>query len=138
MMHSLELRSPFLDRELVEFVATLPAGYLRRGRETKVILKEAFGDLLPQEVSGRPKMGFGLPLGTWFRGPWRSYIADLLAPGARCYAYLNQGAVRAQLERHWRGDADLGLRLWLLVTLELWLRTFDHRPRPLVGASGQS
>jgi asparagine synthase (glutamine-hydrolysing) len=137
MMHSLELRSPFLDRELVEFAATLPAGHLRRGRETKVILKEAFPDLLPQAVSERPKMGFGLPLGTWFRGPWRSYIGDLLAPSARCYAYLNQGAVRALLERHWSGNADLGLRLWLLVTLELWLRTFDTSPRPPVDASAR-
>ncbi len=81
MAHSLEVRSPFLDTRLIELAARLPDSTRRRGLATKVLLKEAFSDLLPPEILHRGKMGFGMPLGTWFRGELRSYLEDRFAPG---------------------------------------------------------
>ena len=69
MAHALEARSPFLDTALVEYVSGLPDDYKLRGRTTKYILRKAFADLMPPEIRSRGKMGFGIPLGTWFREP---------------------------------------------------------------------
>src|SRR5205807_6727321 len=69
MANSLEARSPFLDHEVMEFAARLPVHWKLRGRESKYILRRAFPDLLPPENINRPKMGFGVPVGQWFRGP---------------------------------------------------------------------
>jgi asparagine synthase (glutamine-hydrolysing) len=122
MAHGLELRAPFLDTALVEYAASLPPGYLRRGLTTKRILKHAFLDLLPPAIRARGKMGFGVPLGTWFRGGLRAYLFDRLGPGARLDAYLDRAQVSRLLDEHARGQADHGQRLWALLTLEVWLR----------------
>ena len=68
MAHALETRSPFLDRNLAEYVATLPDAFKRSGRHGKVVLKKAVADLLPPGILARKKHGFGVPLGAWFRG----------------------------------------------------------------------
>src|SRR5262249_1161016 len=78
MAHSLEARVPLLDHVLVEFAATIPPGQLLRGGRTKLILKRAARDLLPGPVLARPKRGFAVPLGRWFRGPLRGFVHDLL------------------------------------------------------------
>jgi asparagine synthase (glutamine-hydrolysing) len=123
MLHALEVRSPFLDTALVEFAARLPDGLQRRGRTTKWLLKRAFRDLLPARIRRRGKMGFGMPLGTWFRTQLRDYIRDHLASsGARCHEVVRADYVRTLLEEHDAGVADHGLPLWLLLTLEIWLR----------------
>jgi asparagine synthase (glutamine-hydrolysing) len=123
MANSLEARSPFLDTALVEYVATLPDDMKIRGRQTKSILKEAFADLLPPQIVSRPKMGFGVPLGTWFRGPLREYLLDhLLNPSARYRTYLSAGTVRRVVDRHMDGHADSGLQLWTLLCFERWLQ----------------
>jgi asparagine synthase (glutamine-hydrolysing) len=123
MANSLELRAPFLDTALIEYAAALPAGYLRRGLTTKRILKDAFADLLPPEIMRRGKMGFGVPLGRWFRGSLKGYLNDLLGRGARLEAYLDAGAVARLLADHDAGRSDHGQRLWLLLTFEVWLRS---------------
>jgi asparagine synthase (glutamine-hydrolysing) len=123
MEHSLETRSPFLDTALVEYVASLPPAYLRRGRQTKRILKHAFRDLLPSAIRTRGKMGFGIPLGTWFRGDLQSYLRDHLGATAALYNYLDRGFVEGLLREHLEGRADHGQRLWSLLTFELWLRS---------------
>jgi asparagine synthase (glutamine-hydrolysing) len=123
MAHGLELRSPFLDTALIEYATALPPPYLRRGVETKVVLKHAFRDILPREIRARGKMGFGVPLGTWFRGELRSYLRDRLGPGARIDAYLDRRAVDRLLDEHDGQLADHGHRLWALLTLEIWLRS---------------
>ena len=123
MAHSLESRSPFLDTALVEYAARLPDSYRRRGTNTKWLLKHAFADLLPPEIMNRGKMGFGIPLGTWFRGDLRTYLEDHFAPGARMYEYLEPRYVRALFDEHQRNQADHGHRLWLLLTFEIWLRS---------------
>ena len=134
MAHGLEARSPFLDTALIEYAATLPAAYLRRGRETKRVLKQAFADLLPPRIRHRGKMGFGVPLGTWFRSDLRAYLHDHLADGARLYDFLDRGAVARLLDEHERSARDHGQRLWALLTLEIWLRTLARGARSAAAA----
>ncbi len=124
MAVSLEARAPFLDRELMEYVATLPDHWkLSAGGSTKVILREAFRDLIPDAINRRGKMGFGVPLDHWFRGELRGYVRDtLLSPGARCHTYLDRGALDRIVADHESGARNLGQQLWALVTLERWLQ----------------
>jgi len=123
MANSLEARSPFLDRALTEYVAALPDEFKLHRRRTKVILRDAFDDLLPDAIQRRAKMGFGVPLGTWFRGDLRDYLGDLLlAPDARYLHYLSGPYVRGLVERHLSGRENLGHQLWSILCFEQWLR----------------
>jgi asparagine synthase (glutamine-hydrolysing) len=130
MANSLEARSPFLDRELVEYAAGLPDHLkLRRGR-TKVILRDAFPDLVPPAIDRRGKMGFGVPLDTWFRGELRDYMRDLLlAPDARYRDMLSSAFVEGLVARHLAGRANLGQQLWSIMCFEVWLRRFPEWTR---------
>jgi asparagine synthase (glutamine-hydrolysing) len=122
MANSLEARAPFLDTALVEYVAALPDDYKLRGTTTKVILREAFADLLPDEVNRAPKRGFGVPLDTWFRGELRDYMRDsLLSPSASLTAFVNGAHVRRLIDEHLAQRANHGHRLWALLTFERWL-----------------
>jgi asparagine synthase (glutamine-hydrolysing) len=130
MANSLEARSPFLDRELVEYVAALPDRLKLRGRHTKVILREAFADLLPPTIQRRGKMGFGVPLDAWFRGELREYMHDLLlAPTARYRGMLSASFVESVVSRHLRGEAHYGHQLWTLLCFEQWLRLMPEWTR---------
>jgi asparagine synthase (glutamine-hydrolysing) len=123
MASSLEARSPFLDRQLVEYVAALPDDFKLRRRQTKAVLRNAFADLVPREIEGRPKMGFGVPLGSWFRGSLRQYMRDLLlAPDARFRAMLSGPYVESLVRQHLSGGANLGPQLWSLICFERWLQ----------------
>jgi asparagine synthase (glutamine-hydrolysing) len=123
MANSLECRSPLLDRELTEYAASLPDSFKLQGWRTKVVLREAFKDLLPPKITGRGKMGFGVPLDAWFRGDLRDYVRDiLLAPNVRYAPYLSRPRVESLVEAHQAGKANLGLQLWTLLTFEVWLR----------------
>jgi asparagine synthase (glutamine-hydrolysing) len=134
MANSLEARAPFLDRELVEYVAALPDEYKLQGSRTKAILREAFPDLVPAEIQHRGKMGFGVPLHTWFRGDLRDYMRDLLlAPDARYRDIMSRPFVEQLIARHLAGQANLGQQLWTVMCFELWLRRLPEwtRRRPL-------
>ncbi len=122
MAHGLEARSPLLDRELMEYVATLPDALKRRGGSGKRVLKSAVADLLPPEILSRRKHGFGVPLGDWFRGELRPMVEDVLLASPRIAGRLDPRAVRALFEEHVAGRADRGHQLWTLLTLELWMR----------------
>ena len=123
MANSLEARCPFLDTALMEYAARLPDSMKLTGGRTKVILREAFDDLIPSEIQRRGKMGFGIPFGVWFRGALRDVLHDhLLSPQARYRDYLSSGYVHALVKRHDAGEADLGLPLWALLCFETWLR----------------
>jgi asparagine synthase (glutamine-hydrolysing) len=125
MASSLEARSPFLDHELMEFAARLPAGCKLLHGETKRILKRALRGLVPDAVLERPKMGFGVPLARWFRGELKEFVRDtLLGPEGRARGYFREEAVCALLEEHLAGRADRSNHLWNLTMLELWHRTF--------------
>jgi len=125
MAHGLETRSPFLDRALVEYVATLPDEFKRAGRRGKVVLKKAVADLLPASIVDRRKQGFGVPLGAWFRGDLRPMVQDLLLDHPRLAGPLRVEGIRGLWEDHLAGRADNGQQLWALLTLELWMR--KHR-----------
>jgi asparagine synthase (glutamine-hydrolysing) len=122
MANSLEARAPFLDRALMEYVAALPDDYKLDGGTSKAILREAFGDLVPEEVTRGPKRGFGVPLDGWFRGELRDLVRDtLLSPSAMMRSYVSQSYARRLVEEHLAGAANHGHRLWTLLTFERWL-----------------
>ena len=127
MAHALEVRSPFLDRELVEYAWSLPDAMKLRGTRTKIILRRAFADLLPPAILRRGKMGFGVPLESWFRTELRAYVHDLLlAPEARLKRYVAQAYVRELCDAHFARRSDASNRLWALLTFEVWLRQLEQ------------
>ncbi|MEW6357791.1 MAG: asparagine synthase (glutamine-hydrolyzing) [Planctomycetota bacterium] len=132
MAHSLEVRSPFLDHKVVELAATIPTQLKLRGKSGKYILKRAFGDLLPERIRTRGKMGFSIPIHDWFRHELASYVKDVLLDTATLQrGYFRRKAVERLIEQHMSGRWDNGNRLWLLLMLELWHREFiDRRPSP--------
>jgi asparagine synthase (glutamine-hydrolysing) len=119
MAHSLELRSPLLDREVVELGLSLPDSLRTRGRVGKVALRRAFAADLPPEVAGRGKTGFGVPLGRWFRDDLRDLARDALEAER---GWFRRDTVRRLLDEHETGARDHGHRLWCLLVLELWVR----------------
>ena len=132
MANSLETRSPFLDRELTEYVAALPDELKLRGPRRKIVLRDAFDADLPAAIKSRPKMGFGVPLNTWFRGDLKAYLGDMLLAGdARYPAYLSRETVERLVRAHAAGEANLGLQLWTILTFEVWLRQLPAWSRPL-------
>ena len=122
MAHGLETRSPFLDRSLAEYVATLPDELKRSGRHGKVVLKKAVEALLPAAILRRQKHGFGVPLGAWFRGELRPMVEATLLDGSHLGRRLDPSVIRGIFDDHASGRADRGHQLWTLLTLELWMR----------------
>jgi asparagine synthase (glutamine-hydrolysing) len=125
MAVSLEARSPFLDHHVMEFAASLPAKYKLRGLTTKYLLKHALKAMLPEENLKRSKMGFGVPVGRWFRGELKGFLSDTILSGrALRRDYFNTEVVRSLVEQHADGRRDYGPQLWTLLMLELWYREF--------------
>jgi asparagine synthase (glutamine-hydrolysing) len=130
MRHGLEVRSPFLDHRVVELARRMPVALkwrLRFGRPPlgKAILREAFADRLPRCVLRRGKMGFGVPVSEWLAGRHAEWMRGiLLDPPALSRGLLAPRAVEEMIDAHTSRRADHGERLWALVCLELWLRTF--------------
>jgi asparagine synthase (glutamine-hydrolysing) len=123
MANSLEARSPLLDTALTEYTASLPDSFKLHGGRTKVILRDAFSDLIPPEIARRPKTGFGVPLDRWFRGELRDFVRDtLLARSAASRPYLRRSVVESLVDEHQAGRANHGHRLWTLICFEQWLR----------------
>jgi asparagine synthase (glutamine-hydrolysing) len=122
MAHGLEVRSPFLDTELVEFASRLAPSLKVRGLSLKRVLKRAVSDLLPPEILSRPKRGFGVPLDRWFREDLDTYARSMLGPTARLRGHLNAETIDSLLAEHRSGKARYGHILWTLLTLELFLR----------------
>ncbi len=123
MAHSLECRAPFLDHRVVELALAMPTSRklgLRPGR-SKGVLKAAFADLLPPAIRTRPKMGFGVPLDRWFRGPLGEELSQVLLDRSSLERGLfNESTVRRLIEQHRDGQQDHAYRLWSLLMLELW------------------
>jgi hypothetical protein len=129
MAHSLEGRSPMLDHVFMETVAALPADAKLRGRETKRLFRDAMRDWLPRHTLERPKMGFGVPLDDWFRGSLRDLPADvLLDPRSTARGMFRRERVEKLIHDHLLGAEDNGSRLWTLLQLELWQRTYIDAP----------
>ncbi len=125
MAVSLEARSPFLDHHVIEFAASLPERLKVRGMTTKYILKKVLGRLLPQENLTRSKMGFGVPIGHWFRGEMQGFLREHLLNGrAARRGLVRPERVRQMVELHARGERDFTHQLWTLLMLELWFERF--------------
>lgn len=127
MAHSIETRVPLLDHKLVEFAATIPPEMNLRGGTSKYVLKRAMKGILPERIINRPKKGFAVPLGYWFRGKLGSYVRDLLlGESARRRGFFNAPYIEDLVAQHERGR-NLDLQLWTLISFELWARVFLDR-----------
>ena len=123
MAHGLELRSPFLDTAVMELAASLPDRLKLRTGATKVILRRAFRDLLPDEIQKRGKMGFGIPIcRPGSARQWRPLVEERLLPGARGSSVAPPGGGPTLAEQHFAATADYGHQLWALLTLETFLQ----------------
>jgi len=128
MAHAIECRCPWLDPAVAAVAWRLPTGLSFRWGRGKRIVREAFADLLPPAVARRRKMGFGVPIAGWMRGPWRGMLYDvLLGPSATTRELFDPAAVRRLCDEHMVGMADHSHRLWTLLVLELWGRNCAPR-----------
>jgi len=125
MAANLEVRVPFLNREMLEFAARLPPQLKLHGFKRKYILKRALESVLPQEVIWRKKAGFGAPIRSWLRGPLRPMINDLLSEEAvRRRGLFEPAEVQKVIAATLSGREDYNLQVFQLLTLELWHRAF--------------
>jgi asparagine synthase (glutamine-hydrolysing) len=125
MAHSIESRVPLLDHRVVEFAASLPASMKIQGDRRKHLLKQLAFRLVPREVLDRPKQGFFMPIGDWFRGSLRQAFGDVLGSAStRQRGYFDQAFVDRILREHVEGRRDHALRLWQLLVFELWHRHY--------------
>ncbi len=126
MAHGLECRQPLLDYRLVEFAAGLPSHLKYRRGVGKRLLRRTFDRLLPRQIWTRKKMGFGVPLGSWFRHDLRNITEQrLLGSDARCHQFFRPDKLRELIEQHMNGQVNQGYRLWNLLVFESWLRKWQ-------------
>ena len=124
MANSLELRSPLLDVNVVEWGVSLPRKYKIKGFETKHILKDVARSLVPAELIDRPKMGFGIPRAEWLRTGMKEMVVDTLTDTtAKQRAWFDSSEVKKVIDTHMAGE-DRDSLLWPMVMLELWARTW--------------
>jgi asparagine synthase (glutamine-hydrolysing) len=125
MASSLEGRAPFLDPRVVEFAVRLPREMRVRDGRGKHLLRRAAKRWLPEQVLTKPKQGFGIPLGKWFRGPLAGLAGDVFGSQKfRERGFLRADAARRYLDGHRAGEADYGEILWLALSLEMWARRY--------------
>src|SRR5437870_5396983 len=125
MAANLEVRVPFLNREMLELAARMPPDLKLRGLKRKYILKRAAEKLLSPEVVWRKKAGFGAPIRSWLRGPLRPMIEDLLSEETiKRRGLFRSSEVRRIIDRNLSGREDYSLHIFLLLNLELWQRQF--------------
>jgi asparagine synthase (glutamine-hydrolysing) len=130
MANSLEARVPFLDHQLMEFIATIPPHLKLKGTITKYILKEAFSDFLPHPILSRKKMGFGVPVSRWFRNELKDYVYEiLLDPRTLKRGYFKREGVEHLLNDHISLRYDHSSKIWALLFLEMWFRVFIDQRR---------
>jgi asparagine synthase (glutamine-hydrolysing) len=128
MMVSLEARVPLLDHVLMEFMATMPVGLKMREGAGKAILRRVMAADLPEDVLSRRKMGFGVPLGAWFRRELAGYARDvLLDRRTRERGVFDPRALAALLDEHQAGPRDRSAQIWSLLAFEEWARRWWHR-----------
>jgi asparagine synthase (glutamine-hydrolysing) len=125
MAVSLEARSPFLDHQVIEFAASLPQDLKLRRLTSKYLLKKVLRKFLPAENLNRGKMGFGVPIGHWFRGQMQAFLREvLLSEKALRRGLFKPETVRQLVDLHTSGGRDYSQQLWTLLMLELWFNRF--------------
>ncbi len=123
MAHSLEVREPLMDHELIEWLATLPSSLKVQGQEGKFLLKKAMEPRLPEDILYRPKMGFSVPLARWFRGPLKERVRQaVLGPRLAATGWFNAAYLEHLVEAHQSGVRDYSAPLWTLLMFEAFLR----------------
>lgn len=125
MANSLEARSPFLDHKVIEFAASLPENIKMKRIETKSLLKKVAAKLVPSEVIYRRKMGFGVPIGNWFRSNMKNFVKDILLSEKS----LKRGIAKPEIiekyvREHTEAEKDHTFQIWTLLMLELWFQEF--------------
>jgi asparagine synthase (glutamine-hydrolysing) len=123
MSVSLEVRVPLLDHDVFAFAWSLPPHLRVNDRKGKVVLRRALERHVPPDLFERPKMGFGVPVSSWLRGPLRQWVDDLLDPAL----LVEQGILQAETvtslwSEHTNGSVDNGPQLWPIVMLQAWLQ----------------
>ena len=125
MANSLEARSPLLDHKVIEFAASLPEKLKMKKFQTKSLLKKVAATLVPNDVIYRRKMGFGVPLGSWFRSDMKNFLREILLSEKS----LQRGIIKSEMlkkyvEDHISGKTDYAHQLWTFLMLELWFQKF--------------
>lgn len=121
MANSLEVRVPFLDHLLAEYVATIPVQRRMPGWRLKPLLRDTIADLLPASIRRQSKWGFAVPLAAWFRGDVADYAQEVLVSDeVRRRGLLDTDAIETMLARHRAGAGNLGSVIWVLLMFELW------------------
>ena len=125
MANSLEARSPFLDHKLIEFAASLPESLKMNKFRNKYLLKKVAAKLVPSEVIYRRKMGFGVPVGSWFRGEMKDFVRGvLLSEKSLKRGIVNPEMMQKYVDEHTSGKFDHAFQIWSLLMLELWFQRF--------------
>jgi asparagine synthase (glutamine-hydrolysing) len=131
MACSLEVRAPFLDVELVEFLGRVPVGLKLRRFDTKHLLKRAMADVLPPGITARRKKGFGIPIAEWFKRELRDALEDELSERRlRDQGIFEPSEVRRLLSEHMAGRRDHRKQLWTLFVFQLWHRRWVELAEP--------
>jgi asparagine synthase (glutamine-hydrolysing) len=129
MAASIEVRVPFLDRELMQLAARMPERLKLAGVETKYVLKRAMEDWLPRKVIYRSKSGFGVPLRNWLRSDLAGVVNELLgADAVRRRGLFEPALVQHMIDQNARGTYDHAYAIYALLVLEVWMRTFIDSP----------
>jgi asparagine synthase (glutamine-hydrolysing) len=122
MAVSLETRIPFLDHRVVEFAWNLPMHLKIRQGQGKWILRQILYKYVPKELIERPKAGFGVPLGTWLRGPLKEWAQSLIEPKRiEAEGYLYSAPITKIWQEHLSGQRDWSGRLWTILMFQAWL-----------------
>lgn len=123
MAHALEVRVPLLDHELVEWMSSISPDLKLKGREGKYIFKKALEPHLPQDILYREKMGFGVPIKDWFRGPLKQRVQEaLLEKGLPDTGFFNRKYLQQMVKQHQSGQRDYTAPIWSLLMFESFLR----------------
>ena len=122
MFVSLETRAPFLDKDIIEFACQIPLNLKIRDSKGKWILRKILDKYVPNDLIDRPKMGFGVPIDSWLRGPLKDWAEDLLSEKRlKEDGYFNVKLIRKKWKEHLSGNQNWQYHLWSILMFQIWL-----------------